>query len=434
MGLVLRRATRKRIRPGAVVRIREDKKDGWQLMQLPDVEGALIAIDSDTGAVRALVGGFDFFRNKFNHATQAMRQPGSSFKPFIFSAALERAYSAGTYVEDEPLYFPAGVTGSQDWEPGNYDHKYEGPMTLRRALAKSKNMVSIRLLQSISPTYAQDYISRFGFPPQNHPAYLTMALGAGAATPWEMATGYAVFANGGYRVQPYVIKEILDDAGNTIAKVDPPVAGKTAARVIDERNAFVMDSMMQDVVRAGTATRALKLKRGDLAGKTGTTNDYVDAWFCGYNPEIVAISWVGFDQPKNLGRGETGGATALPIWIDYMKVALEGRPEIKRPTPARLNFISAQPDVEPDWVYAENEAPLPPERPEMLLEDGTTAMEAPSEAIPAFPAELFGGRRTPPTVNPVPRTQPPAPVEDLRPTPAPVVERRPSSISAMPQR
>lgn len=424
----------KRIRPGAVVRIREDKKDSWQLTQLPNVEGALIAIDSDTGAVRALVGGFDFFRNKFNHATQAMRQPGSSFKPFIFSAALERAYSAGTYVEDEPLYFPAGVTGSQDWEPGNYDHKYEGPMTLRRALAKSKNMVSIRLLQSISPTYAQDYISRFGFPPQNHPAYLTMALGAGAATPWEMATGYAVFANGGYRVQPYVIKEILDDAGNTIAKVDPPVAGKTAARVIDERNAFVMDSMMQDVVRAGTATRALKLKRGDLAGKTGTTNDYVDAWFCGYNPDIVAISWVGFDQPKNLGRGETGGATALPIWIDYMKVALDGRPEIKRPTPARLNFISAQPDVEPDWVYAENEAPLPPERPEMLLEDGSTAMEAPSEAIPAFPAELFGGRRTPPTVNPVPRTQPPAPVEDLRPTPAPVVERRPSSISAMPQR
>ena len=425
----------KRIRPGAIVRIRDEKKDGWQLTQLPDVEGALVAIDSDTGAVRALVGGFDFFRNKFNHATQAMRQPGSSFKPFIFSAALERGYSPGTYVEDEPLYFPAGVTGSQDWEPGNYDHKYEGPMTLRRALAKSKNMVSIRLLQSVSPSYAQDYISRFGFPPKNHPAYLTMALGAGAATPWEMATGYAVFANGGYRVQPYVIKEILDDAGNTIAKVDPPVAGKTAAKVIDERNAFVMDSMLQEVVRAGTATRALKLKRGDLAGKTGTTNDYVDAWFCGYNPEVVAISWVGFDQPRNLGRGETGGATALPIWIDYMKVALEGRPETKLPQPGRLNHISSRPDVDPDWVYAENEAPLPPELPEMMLEDGSVAMEAPSEAIPAFPAELFGGRRNaPPAMPTLPKTQAPAPVEDLRPTPAPVINRRPNSISAMPQR
>ncbi|TVO57604.1 PBP1A family penicillin-binding protein [Denitromonas halophila] len=425
----------KRIRPGAIVRIRDEKKDGWQLTQLPDVEGALVAIDSDTGAVRALVGGFDFYRNKFNHATQAMRQPGSGFKPFIFSAALERGYSPGTYVEDEPLYFPAGVTGSQEWEPGNYDHKYEGPITLRRALAKSKNMVSIRLLQSVSPNYAQDYISRFGFPPQNHPAYLTMALGAGAATPWEMATGYAVFANGGYRVQPYVIKEILDDAGNTIAKVDPPVAGKTAAKVIDERNAFVMDSMLQEVVRAGTATRALKLKRGDLAGKTGTTNDYVDAWFCGYNPEVVAISWVGFDQPKNLGRGETGGATALPIWIDYMKVALEGRPETKIPQPSRLNHISARPDVEPDWVYAENEAPMPPELPEMMLEDGSVAMEAPNEAIPAFPAELFGGRRSaPPPMPVVPRTQAPAPVEDLRPTPAPVINRRPNSISAMPQR
>ncbi|MBT0962747.1 penicillin-binding protein 1A [Denitromonas iodatirespirans] len=426
----------KRIRPGAIVRIREDKKDGWQLTQLPDVEGALIAIDASTGAVRALVGGFDFFRNKFNHATQALRQPGSGFKPFIYSAALERTYSPGTYVEDEPLYFPAGITGSQDWEPANYDHKYEGPMTLRRALAKSKNMVSIRLLQSISPTYAQDYISRFGFPPQNHPAYLTMALGAGAATPWQMATGYAVFANGGYRVQPYIIKEILDDNGKTLARVDPPVAGSTAARVIDERNAFVMNSMLQDVVRAGTATRALKLKRSDLAGKTGTTNDYVDAWFCGYNPDIVAISWVGFDQPKNLGRGETGGATALPIWIDYMKVALEGRPEAKLPQPGRLNYISARPDIDPDWVYAENEPPIPPERPEMLLEDGTTAMEAPGEAIPAFPAELFGNntRSAPAPIAPLPRTQPPAPVEDLRPTPAPGIERRPSSISAMPQR
>ncbi|MCB1960969.1 MAG: penicillin-binding protein 1A, partial [Rhodocyclaceae bacterium] len=380
----------KRIRPGAVVRIRQDDKAAWHLLQLPQVEGALVAVDSDTGAVRALVGGFDYFRNKFNHATQAMRQPGSGFKPFIYSAALERGFSAGSYVEDEPLYFPAGVTGSQEWEPANYDHKYEGPMTLRRALARSKNMVSIRLLQSIGPDYAQDFVTRFGFSPEHHPAYLTMALGAGAATPWQLASAYAVFANGGYRVQPYIIKEIIDDAGTTLAKVDPPVAGKTAARVIDERNAFVMDSMLREVVTAGTATRARSLKRADLAGKTGTTNDYVDAWFCGYNPEVVAVSWVGFDQPRNLGRGETGGATALPIWIDYMRVALEGRAERTLQPPPRVNRIAATDEVEPDWVYAENEPPIPPEITHDLLDEGAVAMEAPSEAIPSFPRELFG--------------------------------------------
>ncbi|QID16785.1 PBP1A family penicillin-binding protein [Nitrogeniibacter mangrovi] len=425
----------KRIRPGAIVRIRKDPKLGWTILQMPHVEGALIAINADDGAVRALVGGFDYFHNKFNHATQAYRQPGSSFKPFVYSAALERGYSPGSYVEDEPLYFPPGVTGTQAWEPANYDHKYEGPMTLRRALAKSKNMVSIRLLQSIGTDYAQDFATRFGFQPEHTPAYLTMALGAGEATPWQMATGYAVFANGGYRVQPYVIKEIRDVEGKVLARVDPPVAGKSAARVIDERNAFVMDSMLREVVSAGTGARAKSLGRSDLAGKTGTTNDYVDAWFCGFNPDVVAISWVGFDKPSNLGRGETGSRAALPIWIDYMKVALKDRPEKELPKPARLERVAAVEGIEPDWVYAENEPPVPPELPDDLLEHATRPMDAPSEVIPAFPGGLFGDN--PPTQQPIkikPRVQPPAPVEDLRPTPAPVLEAAPRPmIRPMPQ-
>ncbi len=425
----------KRIRPGAVVRIQQDEKGVWTLLQLPEVEGALLAIDAKDGAVRALAGGFDYFRNKFNHATQAYRQPGSSFKPFVYSAALERGFSAGSYVEDEPLYFPAGVTGSQEWEPANYDHKYEGPMTLRRALAKSKNMVSIRLLQSIGTDYAQDYVSRFGFSPDRIPAYLTMALGAGSATPWQMATGYAVFANGGYRVQPYVIKEILDNDGHVLARVDPPVAGKSAARVIDERNAFVMNSLLQGVINAGTGVRAKSLGRTDLGGKTGTTNDYVDAWFCGFNPDVVAISWVGFDQPRKMGRAETGGRTALPIWLDYMRVALKGKESTPMAKPPRVDRVAAIEGVEPDWVYAENEAPIPPELPDDLLEHATAPMDAPSEAIGAFPSDLFGDSPPQKPIRIQPRAQPPAPVEDLRPTPAPVLEAAPRPvISPMPQR
>lgn len=371
----------KRVRRGAIVRIRETDKDKWELAQVPDVEAALVGIDSRDGAVRALVGGFDFQRNKFNHATQAWRQPGSSFKPFIYSAALERGYSPASVVDDAPISFPAGVTGGQPWEPKNYDGKYDGPMSLRTALAKSKNMVSIRLLQSIGTRYAQDYITRFGFEADRHPPYLTMALGAGSATPWEMATAYAVFANGGYRVQPYIIKEIMDGDGRVVARTDPPVAGDSAARVVDPRNAYLMESMLQDVVRRGTATRALALNRSDLAGKTGTTNDYVDAWFCGFNPEVVAVAWVGFDQPHNLGRGETGGAAALPIWINYMRVALNGRPEIHREMPEGLLSITPEGATRQELIYQENLPALPPPGPAEIL-DGTPPSEAPTEAIP----------------------------------------------------
>ncbi|NTV09741.1 MAG: PBP1A family penicillin-binding protein, partial [Zoogloea sp.] len=279
----------KRIRRGAVIRL-VAAGHGWEISHLPEVEAGFVSADPVTGAVRALVGGFDFNHSKFNHVTQAWRQPGSSFKPFIYSAALEKGYSPSSVVEDSPLSFPAGETGSQAWEPKNYDGKYDGPIPLRTALAKSKNMVSIRLLRAIGAQYTQDYITRFGFDADKHPPYLTMALGAGSVTPWQMVRAYSVFANGGYRITPYVVKEMQDANGNVLAKVDPPVAGQTAERVIDARNAYLMDSMMKDVVRHGTAMKALSLGRGDLAGKTGTTNEYVDAWFCGYQPTVVGVA------------------------------------------------------------------------------------------------------------------------------------------------
>ena len=405
----------RRVRRGAIVRVRSTAKDGWEIAQLPEVQAALLAIDSQSGAVRALIGGFDFSRNKFNHVTQAVRQPGSSFKPFIFSAALDREFGPGSVLEDNPLYYPAGVTGSKAWEPKNYDGRYAGPMTLRDALARSKNMVSIRLLENITPTYARDYLARFGFDPAQNPPYLTMALGAGAATPWQMAAGYAVFANGGYRVEPFVVKEMYDGSGRLIARTDPPVAGQSAPRVIDARNAWLMDSMMRDVVQRGTATRARSLKREDIAGKTGTTNDYVDAWFCGYHPDLVAVSWVGHSQPRNLGKGETGGAAALPIWINYMASALEGTPQVELPRPDGLRQVQNGLGTQQDWQYAEYAPPTPPPVPDWLREmfagDSAPAMEAEAEAIPPGPAPLIL-----PPPGPA-RAQAPAPVEERRPTP-----------------
>lgn len=365
----------KRIRVGAIVRInRTDNR--WEITQLPEVEGALVAADPRTGAIRALAGGFDFNRNKFNHATQAWRQPGSSFKPFIYSAAFEKGYGPSSIVDDSPLSFPAGETGSQAWEPKNYDGKYDGPMSLRSALARSKNMVSIRLLKSIGPRYAQDYITKFGFDAERHPAYLTMALGAGSVTPWQMLRGYSAFANGGYRIEPYLVKEIRDEAGNVLARVDPPVAGETAERAIDERNAYLMDSVLKDVVRRGTATKALALKRGDLAGKTGTTNEYVDAWFCGYQPTVAAVAWIGFDQPRKLGSGETGGAAALPMWINYMRKALEGVPEAYPTPPGGLIRIQPAGGGSDEMIYQENLPAAPPEAP-------PEPTSAPSEEAPA---------------------------------------------------
>ena len=318
-----------RVRPGAVVRLLKDDKGNWTIAELPQAESAFISLDPSDGAIRSLVGGFDFYKNKYNHVTLASRQPGSSFKPFIYSAALEKGFNASTIIADEPLYFDASVTGSEPWAPKNYDGKYEGPMPLKTALAKSKNMVSIRILQAIGTQYAQDYATKFGFDPKQHPAYLTMALGAGNATPLQMATAYSVFANGGFRITPYLIERIVDGRGNILAKTEPVVAGKDAELAIDPRNAFVMTNLLRGPISSpgGTAGSARSLGRNDLSGKTGTTNDHIDAWFCGFNQSLVGIAWIGFDQPRPLGSNETGGTTALPIWIGYMAKALKGVPE-----------------------------------------------------------------------------------------------------------
>ncbi|HSD59851.1 MAG TPA: penicillin-binding protein 1A [Burkholderiales bacterium] len=315
-----------RLRRGSLIRIQKSDKGAWQILQLPQVEAALVSMVPADGAIRALVGGFDFNRNKFNHVTQAWRQPGSSFKPFIYSAALEKGFTAASVINDAPLYFDATQTGSEPWEPKNYDGKFEGPMRLRTALAKSKNLVSVRILQAISPQYAQDYAARFGFDAAKHPPYLTMALGAGSVTPMQMVNAYGVFASGGYRVKPYLITRIEDDRGQVIETAEPVRAGEGAEQVIDPRNAYIMVNIMQDTVKYGTAARAGALGRSDLAGKTGTTNEFVDAWFAGFSPEMVAVAWIGFDTPKSLGSGETGAQAALPMWMAYMGTVLKGVP------------------------------------------------------------------------------------------------------------
>ena len=334
-----------KIRRGAVIRIVQTPKSTWEITQLPEVEGAFVAIDPRNGAIRALVGGFDFEKNKFNHVTQAWRQPGSSFKPFIYSAALEYGVTPATIVNDGPLFFDAGVTGGQPWEPKNYDGKFEGPMTMRRGLAKSKNMVSIRILQVVGTQNAQDWATRFGFDADKHPPYLTMALGAGSDTPMQMATAYSVFANGGYRVNPWVISKVTDQRGKVLTQVREPLLDESQ-RVIDARNAFVMDSLLQEVTRTGTAASAqAALKRPDLYGKTGTTNDSMDAWFAGFQPSLTAITWIGYDTPRKLGRRETGGGLSLPIWIEFMSHALNGVPVTEPDVPAGVVNIDGE------WFY-----------------------------------------------------------------------------------
>src|SRR5919198_385893 len=324
-------AVQKRIRRGSIIRVQHEGK-GWHIVQLPEIESAFVALDPRDGAIRALVGGFDFNRTKFNHVTQAWRQPGSAFKPFIYSAALEKGFTPATVIPDEPVVLEAEETGSQRW----------------------------------GPKYAQEYVTRFGFDAERHPPYLTMALGAGSVTMWQLARAYSVFANGGYLVQPYFIHKIVDDRGNVLALAEPRRSGDEALRVIDARNAFILDNMMQDVTRVGTAARAARLGRTDIAGKTGTTNEFVDAWFAGYQPALVGISWVGFDQPKTLGKNQTGGVVALPIWISYMERALKDIPEMPREMPPGVVVVPTGPYPAggetrsiPEYFY--KEAVPPPE-------------------------------------------------------------------------
>ncbi|MSQ66311.1 MAG: penicillin-binding protein 1A [Limnohabitans sp.] len=336
-----------KLRPGAVVRVSKNAKGDWSLTQLPEVEGAFVALDPGDGAIRSLVGGFDFDKNKFNHVTQAWRQPGSSFKPFIYSAALEKGFTPATQVNDAPLFFDASVTGSQAWEPKNYDGKFEGVMSLKTALAKSKNMVSIRILQAVGPANAQQWISRFGFEPEKHPPYLTMALGAGSVTPMQVAMGYSVFANGGYLVKPYLITKVTDPLGKVLSAYTP-IELDERSRAIEPRNAFLISYLLQEVTRSGTAARAqATLKRSDIYGKTGTTNDSMDAWFVGYHQTLTSVTWIGYDTPRKLGDRETGGGLSLPVWISYMQHALRNTPVNGMPVPAGVVFEGN------DWFYQE---------------------------------------------------------------------------------
>lgn len=363
------------VEPGAIVRLQE-LEEGWRLAQLPAIEGALLSLRPDDGAIVALVGGLDYFHSKFNRVVQARRQPGSSFKPFIYSAALDRGFTAATIINDAPVVFDDPGLEAH-WRPENYSGRFYGPTRLREALTHSRNLVSIRLLQDIGVRYAIDYVQRFGFQAGQLHANLSLALGSGSVTPLQMARGYAVFANGGYRIEPYFIDRILDGRGETVFEARPPTVCRDcepepepdaeaapapvadaatiladppgpaplprAERVLEPRNSWLMNSLLQDVIKRGTGRRALQLGRGDLRGKTGTTNDQRDAWFCGFTPGLVSIAWVGFDELAPLGRGETGGRAALPMWLDYMQTALEGMPERHRDPPAGLVTVRIDP-------------------------------------------------------------------------------------------
>jgi penicillin-binding protein 1A len=348
-GLGANASAQKKIRPGAVIRLSQEAQGKWAISQLPEVQAAFVSIDAQDGAYKALVGGFDYNLNKFDHVSQAWRQPGSAFKPFIYSAALEKGFSPATLINDVPLTVTTAESGGPLWEPKNDDGVFDNaPITMRTALAKSKNVVSVRILRAITPQYAQNYVGRFGFDTAKQPVNLTMALGTGSVTPLQMAGAYAVFANGGYQIPPYMIQKVTDVHGAALFDIKSTHAGQESERVIDPRNAFVIDSMLQQVVRSGTGFMATqKLGRPDIAGKTGTTSDAVDGWFAGYSGSLVAVSWMGYDDPKSLGSREFGATLALPAWIDYMRTALQGKPIYQRPVPDGV----AQNDG--DWMYSE---------------------------------------------------------------------------------
>lgn len=344
-GLAANARDQVRILPGSIVRIVDHQENGWTITQVPQVEGAFISLDPQTGAIRSLVGGFDFSQNKFNHVTQAWRQPGSSFKPFIYSAALERGITPNTILNDAPIVV-RGPTG-RPWTPKNYGSSFAGRVPLYEAMARSRNIPMILTLDAISPTYAQQWIGRFGFAPERHPPYLTMGLGAGEVTPLQITAAFATFANGGYRVDPYLITRITDAKGNILFNYTPPALTEER-RVIPARNAFVMNTLLRQVVTSGSGSAAQRaLRRNDIYGKTGTTNESRDAWFVGFSPTVVGAAWVGYDTPRDLGARENGGRLALPIWVDYMNTILEGVPQ------QSLRPVRGVANVGGQWVYDE---------------------------------------------------------------------------------
>ena len=365
------------LNPGDIIRVVDTAK-GWQLRQIPKVSSALVSVRPEDGALNALTGGFDFYASKFNRATQARRQPGSSFKPFVYSAALEAGFTPASVINDAPVVFEDRLT-EDSWRPQNYSGKFFGPTRMRLALTKSRNMVSIRLLRDIGRKFTREHAGKFGFDIERLPKDLTLALGSGAVTPMTLANAYAVFANGGYQVDPYFIARIEGPDGDVLFSANPrrvcddecarlateismhaeelaelglseSIGSEhgeihIAPRVISEKNVYQMDSMMKDVIKFGTGRRALALNRPDIAGKTGTTNDQHDAWFAGYHPNLATVVWLGFDENKPLGRGEVGGVASLPIWIDYMRVALQGKPVIERSLPQDMVLLKVDPDT-----------------------------------------------------------------------------------------
>jgi penicillin-binding protein 1A len=332
----------KRIRRGSIIRIKpsQNDKNKYEITQLPEAQAALVALQTNNGAIRALVGGFDFQSNKYNRVTQAYRQPGSAIKPFVFGAALEKGFSPKTLINDLPVNFNPDSTGGSLWEPKNFNNLYLGPISMKEALTKSQNMVSIRIVKKITPQYAQSYITRFGFEASRNPPLFSLALGAGAITPLQLVAGYSSIANGGFLTKPYFIDRILDYSGKLVRRYEPLSAGNEAYRIIDARHAYILHNMLSDVVYSGTARKAKILERPDLAGKTGTTNDAVDAWFAGYQPAISAVTWFGYDNPKSLGEKQTGSGIALPIWVNFMREILKRQPIVFQPEPAGIIRIN----------------------------------------------------------------------------------------------
>lgn len=328
------------IRRGSIVRVLQQGK-AWLVTQWPQAQGAMVALDPATGEVRALVGGFDFAHNQFNHVTQGWRQPGSSFKPFIYAGALDHGVMPETLVNDMPL------TNVGDWDPGNSDGSTDGPITVREALTRSKNLVTIRLVQLLGAPAMRDWTARFGFDAQRQPDNLTLALGTGATTPLQLASAYGVLANGGYLLPSTLIKRVADSKGEVIFEAPAQVLDESL-RVTSERNTFVTNTLLQEVTRAGTAARAqATLKRPDLYGKTGTTNEVVDAWFAGFQPGLVAVVWLGYDEPRSLGSHASGGSLALPAWIEFMATALKDVPVREVSPPEGVLKIDG------NWRYAE---------------------------------------------------------------------------------
>ncbi len=403
---------------GDLIRVQRLADQSLSFAQIPKAQAALVSLDPHTGAIRSLVGGLSFEQSNYNRAIQAKRQPGSSFKPFIYSAALDAGYTAATIVNDAPLeIFEAGM--KQVWRPKNDNNTFLGPIRVREGLYRSRNLVSIRILQDIGMQYARDYISQFGFSVNDLPRNLSLALGTATLTPMEITTGWTAFANGGFKIEPYIIKRIENRDGQTIFTANPArtpatlnaatdtsaaktelllaaEAPKEAKRIIDERTAYIMTSMLQDVIKRGTGRRALSLGRSDLAGKTGTTNESKDSWFAGYNREVVTTVWAGFDQPESLGRNEYGGTVALPIWIDYMSYALKDTPEQAVAEPAgmmtlRIDPVSgriARPGTQGAYFEIFKSEDAPPSMDE--FEENWTAPNSPYlDPIETPPIDLF---------------------------------------------